>query len=324
MTEPSAIPGVAVTTGTHASASGDAGDPHALAAEAESLLVKGQLVEAENAILLALKAKNRPHDYYIAKYFTILARIRSAQNRIQEATGAFRDAVSLTPAIASFHGHFAAFLLRNGELQGAEAEIRTAIRLDPKESYHHATLGAILLEQCFFDDAHTSLRRAIRLNRRSTRAREVLAKLLVAKGDYRGAEKMLARACAIDPNSASLLWALSNIFEEQGNADEVLACTKKILDLDPNNARLHMRISNQCRKAGRLDEAIAAIREACRFDPANQAYRADLASLTKSSVINAGVSGPPNKSVEPGVRSNLSAPRLIERMRIFWRRKKID
>lgn len=286
MTEPTVSPGLAAGTSAHEQATSDEGDSGGgLAGKIESLLIKGRLEEAENAVLSGLKRTNSYH-------YCILGKVWAAQNRTGEAMEAFRQAVSMAPMSAPERGHLAAFLLKNGELWEAETEIRKAIRLDPELSSYHTTLGEVLLEQRFFEDAHASLRRAIRLNRRNVRPRELLARLLAMKGKYRRAKKVLARAHVIDPSSASVLWNLSKIFEEQGKADE----------------------------------AVAAMREACKLVPANQAYRTRLASLSATSTITTAESGPSHTSAEPTVRGRLSvsASKLIENMRIIWRRIKID
>ncbi len=238
MTKSTVSPDLAAGTSAHEQASGDEEDSGGgLAGKIESLLIKGRLEEAENAVLSGLKRTNSYH-------YCILGRVWAAQNRTGEAMEAFRQAVSMAPMSAPERGHLAAFLLKNGEFWEAEAEIRRAIKLDPKLSSYHTTLGEVLLEQCFFDDAHASLRHAVRLNRRDTRPRELLGKLLAMKGKYRRAEKVLARAHAIDPNSATVLWNLSKIFEDQGKADEAVAAMRVACKLVPANQAYRTRLAS--------------------------------------------------------------------------------
>jgi len=221
--------GVAVTDPDEIAAADGAG-PSAAAIEVESLLRKGQLKEAENAILAVLQQPDKTWEHY-----AVLGQVYSAQERVHEAREAYQHAVLVAPSYARPHFRFGEFLLRRGELREAEEELRTAIRISPNISDFHASLGAVLLEQGWIKEAHSSLRRAIRLDRKSSQPREVLGKLLAAKGNYRGAEKAFAKAHALDPDSRSMLENLAKVFEERGKTDKAIACTNKILALDPSD-----------------------------------------------------------------------------------------
>ena len=344
------IPASAANTTMDKNASAGARDPDDLEAQAQSLLIKNKLKDAENAILSALKQSRDNWEYY-----ALLGRINSAQSRTHDARLAFEHAVALATLDSRVYWMFSEFLLKEGELRAAEEKIRWAIYLTPNVSAYHSTLGAVLLEQGWFDDAHSSLLCAIRLDRKYPRPRELLAKLLTVKGDYRGAERSLVKALALVPDSYSVLGSLAKVLEEQAKTDEAIACIKKLLAIDSRNPRLHIRISNQYRRAGRLakaeqairtalalepnpatycslsdilgaqsrtTEALAAISEACRLDPENQTYRAHLAHLTANNA--AGVTGPLNKSVVAQSNTSGPPPSVFRRIRLFLRRSKIE
>ena len=349
MNEPTAGPGSAAPTRPNRNATA-AADTATVVAQVDSLVRKGELQEAENAILAALLHASKNWEYYI-----VLGRVYSAQKRPADALEAYRHAALLEPANAKVHFRYGEFLFRRGDLQEAEKEISKAIFLNPRPSEFHAKLGAVLLARGWVAPAHASLKRAIRLNRESPYPREVLAKLLAQKGKYRAAEKSLAKALALAPNSTSALGSLSEILEAQGKTDAAIACTRKILDHDPAHARSHVRISNQYKQAGRLDEAeqamraalalkptaenfdslsqllsaqsrtsaaIAALAEACRLDPENWTYRTRLADLASKSDTATGSTGPTEPIVQKDVPA--AARKGFQWLRIFGRRRKID
>jgi len=272
VTEPKAIQGLATVTGANKKTSAVAASAAAVAAEVESLLRKGQLKDAESAILALLQQPSKTWEYYV-----VLGQVYSAQKRAHEAREAYRHAVLVGPLQARPHFRFGEFLFRKGELREAEEELRTAIRISPKISDFHASLGAVQLEQGWIEDAHASLRRAIRLDHRSPRPREVLGKLLARKGHYRAAEKSLAKALALDPKSRSALASLADLFEQRGKTEKASACRKRIVDLESPDS-------------------------------------------------GATGAAPREESAVPLAQQELPAPprRLIDRLRIFRRRMKVD
>ena len=341
--------GVAITDPDE-TATADSAAPSAAAIQVESLLRKGQLKEAESAILGMLQQPDKTWEHY-----AVLGQVYAAQERNHEAREAYRHAVLVAPLYARPHYRYGEFLLRKGEFREAEEELRTAIRISPNVSDFHASLGEVLLEQGWNKESHASLRRAIRLDRKSPRPREVVGKLLAAKRDFRGAEKALAKAHALDSDSRSVLANLAKVFEERGKSDKAIACTKKILALDPSDADSHVRISRQYQQAGRLDEAeqairaalalqpsaayhdslsrilvaqsraseaIAAMSEACRLDPKSQVFRSRLANLTATHSVSG--TQPRKESAGPAAPLDLPAvPRsLFEKFRMFWAQEK--
>jgi tetratricopeptide (TPR) repeat protein len=296
-------------------------DPDAVITEAESLLTKGQLEDAEHQLQLGLKYRQH------WEYYGVLGKVWAAQGRLQEAEGAFRHAVLLGGPKPRSHWLLGEFLLKKGELREAEGALRRAIALDADVSSFHSSLGALLLEQGWLDDARSSLMRSIRLNRQNPRPREILAKLLIVELDYSGARKMLLKGLKFSPKSRSILVALSKLCEERGRTEEAIQYSVRILELDPSNTYIQLRLSDQYKSVGRLAdaervmraalalrptavnyvrlseileaqtricEAVTALAEACKLAPKNSAYRDQHAKLSISRA-----SGPASDTIKP-------------------------
>src|SRR2546425_454718 len=96
---------------------------HELLQRAQEILAQRQPQEAQKPILMAIKTcPNNPRGY------DLLGISYDMQNRLEEAQGAHRKAVALSPRVAAFHNNLAISYASAGKIAEAKNEFQVALR----------------------------------------------------------------------------------------------------------------------------------------------------------------------------------------------------
>jgi serine/threonine-protein kinase len=159
-----------------------------------------------------------------------------ARNRLAEAAGKFRKALTLTED-SSAYANLGYCEFYSGQYDRAVETIRNAIRLDPARANYWTYLG----EACAFSTKYQSqspsayrtaaekARAELAISPKYARAHASLAIALAHMGDLRGARESIDRARELAPDNASYLVAAARIANLGGQPAEAAALLKSAL-----------------------------------------------------------------------------------------------
>lgn len=185
--------------------------------EASRLLRAGDAASAERALASAWPDSNRAP----GPALSILAHVRRAQNRFDEA----------------------------------ERLLRRAIALEPDQAMHHAALGDLLLYAGYPQNAVACFDEAVRLKPDLPGVRLNAARAMLAAGKADEAETR-ARALIADAPDWEAWDVLANILRSQDKFEDALAAADQALALRPQARRARLHRGQVLAKLGRNDEAL--------------------------------------------------------------------
>jgi tetratricopeptide (TPR) repeat protein len=101
--------------------------------------------------------------------------------RLDEAIGAFQEALRHTPSSADVHEDLGLVLFARGRIDEAVAAYREALRFNPVLAEAHDSLGRAYLAQHKVTEARLELKEALRLDPQNADAQQALAELLAVE-----------------------------------------------------------------------------------------------------------------------------------------------
>ena len=239
-----------------------------------------------------------------------------AQEQLEAAVDALRQAVRLAPDDARFQGGLAVALQARGlalkalgELTGAVACYREAVILAPGGAAVWSNLGNVLVALgraavtpgkavraaepgrpvmasavALLDEAVACHRRAVALQPGHATMRTNLASALNVlgaafrvRGFPRRAEAAQRESVALDPTSAWTWTGLGNALRDKGDHDGAIAAHRRATSLDPAAPALAHNLGTALAKAGRHGEAVACFDGVLARDPGAHGVRWDRA-----------------------------------------------
>ena len=187
--------------------------------------------------------------------------------RLQQAVGAFTEAIRLAPEVAGFHVNLAAALHRLGEISAAAGSSQTALRLDARLPDAHYNYGNVLLDLDRPDDAETHFAEAAALNPRHAQALNNLGHLLRRRGDLDEAIGRFRAAVSVAPGYAAAWSNLCGSLSEAGRRADAIEAGRRAVQLDPQGADGFYNLGNAYAALPRPDQAIDCYRQSLQCDP---------------------------------------------------------
>ncbi len=237
----------------------------------------------------------------LAEAYNNLGNALMGVGRIEDAMGAYGQAVMLKPDYAQGHYNLGVAHQSQGRLEDAIAGYRTALSLDPQFVPAQYNLGVALQSTQDFEGAIASYRNILSLSPGHVQARYNLANALLALRQFpeailcfdqvlalepenadalcnRGvafwelgrpeeAEASCRRALEVKPDKPDALLNLGNFLKDRGRLEEALACYQRAIDLAPGFVSAHFNIGVVRQTQERLAEAVASYEKAIEFDP---------------------------------------------------------
>lgn len=197
----------------------------------------------------------------------LLAEVRAAQGRREEALEVYRGLLELQPRDARAlynRGTLLAVLQRHDE---ALRDLDAALLLAPRDPAALVNRGNVLLALGRSDAALASLDAALALEPGNAQAHYNRGNALRALG--RSADALVAyrRALALDARHADALGNCASVLGDLQRHDEALACYERALALDEGRADLHYNRGNALRSLQRDSDACASYERAIALDP---------------------------------------------------------
>jgi tetratricopeptide (TPR) repeat protein len=140
------------------------------------------------------------------------------QGLVDEAAGAYRQALELDPTSASAHYNLGAALARSGELAEAESHLRAALETEAN-SQTYAGLGFVLWQQDRDEEAIASLDAAIEADPKNATAYDALATIYIEQAKPETAASAYRDLIRNQPSPGAHR-KLAEVLESLGRSDE--------------------------------------------------------------------------------------------------------
>ncbi|MBI4677381.1 MAG: tetratricopeptide repeat protein [Elusimicrobia bacterium] len=238
---------------------------------------KGSMLEKRQALALALKEYEAAFSYDPKSAFICQQAARVALE-IDSATAAeswVARLAAIEPDGVESKMLRGRVLWASGRMDEAEGAFQEALKLDPKSSETVLALGGLLAARSpekakqlfarYMDDNPDD----------AAEAHYQIGLLEFRGGNPKEAEKHLRAAAKLEPDSSMVLYGLAELYMVAKDTDAALAEYIEILELEPDNAELLVTIGEIYRNKGLLDEARVKF-EAAKYhspgDPAASLY----------------------------------------------------
>ncbi len=244
------------------------------------LIESGEFSDAAPHLERAIRLMGQSPDAAYPHY--LLAKVFTAQGRVQRAAAELQQAVSLQPDFAEAWSDLGEARVTLLDDAGALAAFEKAVRFAPNDPVAQTRLGMELLNQKKAAEAIPHLEEAVRLNPhsqsglygleralreddqivQSEAVKEKLAEVLHERD--RAAQNSFA-AIQLNDQGAAL--------EREGKLREALEKYEEALKLDPERVGIRVNVAAALLRLGRWDQGVAELREALRNDPNNLAVK---------------------------------------------------
>jgi len=211
-------------------------------------------------------------DNYVAHYLLGMALVE--QDKPEEATEHFKQAVALRPNDPTYHLNFGAFLEDQwGRTDEALHHFATAVRLQPESAPANYNMGKLLEKRARFDEAAAHFRRAIATQDDYAGAHRHLGQALLKQGKTSEAVEALRRAGELRPTDVAIRFSLADALYESGEITEADVIRADALRRDPDGPE----------KARKLAWHLATAKKANARDPWEAVRLARLANRSTDS-----------------------------------------
>jgi tetratricopeptide (TPR) repeat protein len=204
-------------------------------------------------------------DNYLAHYN--LGTALEKQERLEEATVQFNEALRIRPNYAEAYNNLGIVLDKQGRLKEALTYYAEALKRKPNYADPHNNIGTTLEKQGRLDDAMKEYQAALRLKPDYADARYNLGAVLGRMGRLDEAIREFRATLALQPNSADAHNNLGVALERKGRLDEAIAEYAQALKLRPDYAKAHFNLGVALSRKGQWDQAISAFQTALRLKP---------------------------------------------------------
>ena len=187
--------------------------------------------------------------------------------RLEEAAGAYRQAIALSPAFAEAHNNLGNALKNGGKLDEAVVAYRQAIVIKPNIADWHRNLGTALAALGKFDEAVICLRQAIAIRPDYAEAHADLATALKDLRRFDEAVICMRQAVAIKPTIADWHSNLGMALTSLGKFDEAVVACRQAIAIRLDYAEAYHNLAIALQNLRRFDEALVAYRQAVAIRP---------------------------------------------------------
>jgi tetratricopeptide (TPR) repeat protein len=159
-----------------------------------------------------------------------------AQDRLDDAAGQYRQAISIRPDYAPAYNNLGVVLQKQGRIDEAITAYQQALKYHPEDAGTHMNLGEALLRRGRTAEAIAHYRRRVELDPNDLARRYDLGNVLLETRDVRGAEQEFRRLTELSPTSPQAHSRLGVALAAQDRFDEAIMSFRKALELRPDFA----------------------------------------------------------------------------------------
>jgi tetratricopeptide (TPR) repeat protein len=186
----------------------------------------------------------------------LMAAVRLAQNRPDEARQELQRAVALNPQRMESHLALARFCVKVGDAANAEAAFRKAIEVNGKAALPQLEYGKFLAQQNRLDQAEAAFRQALSVEPQNRDAHQALAAFLFATKQLDKAEQAYQAFANSLPGPEGRA-ALADFYAANGRLDDAANAYRQLLQQHPDFANGRTRLGEILLEKGDLSGASA-------------------------------------------------------------------
>lgn len=229
---------------------------------AEVALDLGRFRVAEREARAALGA-----DPHLEEALVILCRAHLGEGDYEAALGAATSVVAASPRRG--YGHFLlGFALQClGRHAEAVEALRQAVSLDPSYARYHGRLALALAEAQSPEAAVVTIDQALTMAPRDGVVLEIAARVFGIVRDLPRAETAAREFVALEPENPGAFARLTWVLSEARKYDEAIGIAREAIRLDPNNFAVWANLGYAALEKHDLAQAEEATRQALRLKP---------------------------------------------------------
>lgn len=171
------------------------------------------------------------------------------------------------PGFAPLANMLGVIYVRLGRMDEALGAYEQALALNPDYPEVHNNIGNAMARMERVDEAIKHYRHALTLNPNYAEACNGLGNMLHESGELEAAEQSYKQALAIQPRYAEAANNLGNLYKDSGRPDQAVAQFNLALQVAPNFPQAHCNLGNCLRALGRPAEAETCFRQALSLAP---------------------------------------------------------
>lgn len=234
----------------------------ALALEAESLVVQGQLAQAVPLFEAALKA-DASNAFTQARLGHVYLQLHDAD----KAAPLLKQAVASTPESLDYAEGYLSALIALGKMDEAQKVVQSATSRFPGNAMLAYLSGRVADAIDNSKEAEASYRRAIAADQKLIDAYLYLARLHIRFRRFGEAKPVLESGLEQAPENASLKVGMGELAFHERDLDRAQQELQGALEIDPTLAAAHLGASKVYLERGKLDLAASAVGRALELDP---------------------------------------------------------
>ena len=223
-----------------------------MAAQAQQLLEAGQLAQAQELIVRAVRARDDQ-----PQVFLVQARIALALGRRNDAYQAYANALALDATSPEALMGVAQIGLGTGHLEEAEKAADQILVLDPNQTDAMMIKGIAKMVRNDLDGAIGYTDKVLALKPGDMGAIILKSRALALQGDRTAALALVREGVGRLGPTLELTMALAELQRQGGDAEAFLASLRRIKELVPANRDYRFDIVDTLYRLGRKDEARA-------------------------------------------------------------------
>ncbi|MBN2315329.1 MAG: tetratricopeptide repeat protein [Sedimentisphaerales bacterium] len=245
----------------------------------------GRIDEAIGAFRQALQIKP---DYAEAR--SSLADALAGQDRLDEAIKHYHRAIQDKPDHATTYCNLGVAMSAKGDLNEAVTYMSRALEIKPDFAEAHNSLGGVLVAQGKLDEAIKHYEAALQIKPHYIHARYNLASVLGWQGKFDEAIGQFERALQTQSDYVEAYCGLGLTFLSQGKSDEAVRSFYRALQVKPDCIEAHSSLGDILSDLKELDEAIDHYHQALSADPQNAHVHCNLGvALVRQGKLNEAV-----------------------------------
>jgi Flp pilus assembly protein TadD len=202
--------------------------------------------------------------------------------------------------------------VRAGRIDEAQGAYRAAVALSPDDGDAWRGLARALEALHDAPGASEAWQRVATLSPDDWAAKNDLGAWLMERRDWEGAERALASASALAPAEPMVTLNRSTLLVRTGRVPDGVALARSCVEQNPALLSAHLALGFALRELGALDEAVTALRRAVAMAPGNAAAACGLsrALLEHGAAAEASAVAQASLARNPGHAGSLAAESL--------------
>ena len=244
-----------------------------------ALLLRSYGASGGSDQLLGEACRRQPRNFWVQRE---MGNALAMHNRVQEAAGYYRVAVSLRPDNAGAYEGLGLCMFRLGQLEDAIAAFRQAVKASPDNASIRARLVETLAQAGYWKEAEAECRLALERDRTNYLAPHRLADALVTAGRAGDALIPGRRATEIAPNVPETHLHLGGIYKLLARHEDAVRAYRTAAAVPSPDPVAELGLAQELAAVGCWEEALVVHQTAADRQPAVSAFPYEMGIILRS------------------------------------------